>query len=478
MQQRVEFYFTNTALLTTVIIYDWSYITINNTDSQCVFNHSGVLCGRCKPGLSLTLGSSLCQHCSNWYLTLIAAFVGAGIALVIFLISCNITVTEGNISGLIFYANIVRMNHAIFFPPHKSNILTVFIAWINLDLGMQSCFYHGMDGYAMTWLQFAFPLYIWTIVIFIIILSQRYHVVAQLIGKNAVKVLATLLLLSYTKLQRTVITVFSFTYINYPDNIQRGVWLYDGNCENLKRKHLYLFVVAAVFLLVLLLPYTFMLLFIQLLQAKSQWKALFWVNKLKPLFDAYTGPYRDRYRFWTGFLLLVRSILFLIFAFNTLGEPRLNLLVITLASLSLAVLFGALHPVYQKTYCNILELSFYLNLGSLAAATEYITRNNGSVAIVTYTSTSIAFTTFTGIVFFHVYEKAAVHHILMVLRQHNVTSCCRQQEIQDESEEPLQAPEHEYEESNEQTHGQVAQPMPQFCHFNELREPVLEYIHV
>jgi len=49
-------------------------------------------------------------------------------------------VTEGNVSGLIFYANI---NHAIFFPPHKSNILTVFIAWINLDLGMQSCFYHA-----------------------------------------------------------------------------------------------------------------------------------------------------------------------------------------------------------------------------------------------------------------------------------------------------------------------------------------------
>ena len=68
-------------------------------------------------------------------------------------------------------------------------------------------------------------------------------------------------------------------------------------------------------------------------------------------------------------------------------------------------------------------------------------------------------------------------HSFVVMRQRNVTSCCRQQENRDESEEPLQVPEHEYEENNEQTHVQVAQPMPQFCCFNELREPVLEYIH-
>jgi len=91
------------------------------------------------------------------------------------------------------------------------------MAWINLDLGIQS----GMDAYAMTCLQFTFPLYIWTITIFVITLSRRYHIAARLIGKNAVKVLATLLLLSYTKLLRTIITVFSFTDITYPDNSKR-----------------------------------------------------------------------------------------------------------------------------------------------------------------------------------------------------------------------------------------------------------------
>jgi len=93
-------------------------ITINSTDTQCLFNHSGILCGGCKPGLSLTLGSSLCQYCSDQYLALLAAFAAAGVVLVIFLLASNTTVTEGTVNGLIFYANAVRLKHTIFYCLH------------------------------------------------------------------------------------------------------------------------------------------------------------------------------------------------------------------------------------------------------------------------------------------------------------------------------------------------------------------------
>jgi len=45
----------------------WSLITINNTDTQCLFNHSGILCGGCKPGLS-TLHCWLHLQQLEWYL--------------------------------------------------------------------------------------------------------------------------------------------------------------------------------------------------------------------------------------------------------------------------------------------------------------------------------------------------------------------------------------------------------------------------
>ena len=67
------------------------------------------------------------------------------------------------INGLIFYANIFAMNSATFFSP-PTNVLTVFIAWLNLDLGIETCFYDGMDAYTKAWLQYAFPFYVWVLV--------------------------------------------------------------------------------------------------------------------------------------------------------------------------------------------------------------------------------------------------------------------------------------------------------------------------
>ena len=95
---------------------------------------------------------------------------------------------------------------------------------------------------------------------------------------------------------------------------------------------------------------------------------------------------------------------------NSLGDPSLNLLVITLASLSLAVLFGVFHPVYKKRYCNILEFSFYLNLGAVSVATLYVSTNNGNQAAVIYTSTGVAFLTFACTVLFHIIQSDLSSH--------------------------------------------------------------------
>ena len=37
---------------------------------------------------------------------------------------------------------------------------SVFLALLNLDFGIETCFYNGMDAYGKTWLQFVIPVYI------------------------------------------------------------------------------------------------------------------------------------------------------------------------------------------------------------------------------------------------------------------------------------------------------------------------------
>ena len=321
-------------------------------------------------GLSLVLGSSKCLHCSNFYLFLVIVFALAGLMLVTFLIVCNLTVSEGMINGLVFYANVVHINRSIYFPSTETNPLAVFIAWLNLDLGIETCFYNGMDGYTKAWLQFAFPIYIWLIAGLIIILSRKYRIAARLSGRNAVKVLATLFFLSVAKLGRATITSLSYTSIHYSDSLQVSVWLPDANVRYLQGKHIPLFITAVVFWL-LVFCFIIVLTFIQCIQKKSDTPPLFWVNKLKPLFDAYTGPYKDSYRFWPGFLLFL-SILFFLFTLDCLDEPSTKLTLTAIGCFFILAISWAFHGVYRKWPLDTIESMSVLNLGLLSMITNYI----------------------------------------------------------------------------------------------------------
>ena len=410
------------------------WVHLDHPDQQCAQGRSGILCGRCKSNLSLTFGTSQCLECTNAYLALLLTFALAGLMLVLLLIICNLTVSMGTINGLIFYANIVWVNHAnIFETPNIfgvrvfQQVLAVFIAWLNLDLGIETCFVHGMDAYIQTWLQFAFPFYIWMIVAVIIYLSRRSITVVKLVGSSAVSVLATLFLLSYAKLQRTVIAAFSFTYIQnyYQVGRSRAVWLYDGNVPFLQGKHIALFLMALAVTLLFILPFTLLLLFAPCIQASNCFLVQRVKMKLTPLLDAYQGPYKDNFRFWTGLMLVVRSILLVGFGLNILGDPDINNLLIIVVLSCLVAGTGIRGIVYKNTIIHVTEISFLLNLIILSGWTIYNSRHRptgdsaaGQAALVC-TSTGIAFATFVCILTYHTYLrlKSAKLHLYFRRRQ-------------------------------------------------------------
>ena len=393
-----------------------TYLAVDDSDKQCNYNRSGLLCGRCSENLSLALGSSRCLQCSNSYLSLLAAFAFAGVALVLFLLVLRLTVATGTINGLVFYANIVRVNSAIFFQLQITNtpakliaiVFSVFIAWLNFDLGIETCFYNGMDAYVKTWMQFIFPLYVWALVGMIIVGSHYSGRLARVFGRNPVAVLATLFLLSYAKLLRTVIAALSYTSLEYPNNSQVAVWLYDGNIRYLNGKHIPLFTAAMVCLIFLFLPYTMLLIFSQWLQAKSHWKIFSRINSryVKPFLDAYHAPYTNKHRYWTGIMLFLRLVLFLISAVNVLRDPSVNLLTIasiTIAILTLPAVLGS--RIYKTWSLGLLETSFILNLTILAVATLYIRASGGNQNAATFTSVGIAFVTFTCTIIYHCVQQ-------------------------------------------------------------------------
>ena len=129
--------------------------------------------------------------CSQWVL------------LIFFLIACNFTVSEDTINGLFFYAHVVHRNSDSFFPApahvvHRNsdsffpapagasnaNIFRLIIAWLNLDLGFEVCFYKSMSQYQKTWLELGFLFYVWSLELLIIVLSHRYIFFTRLFGRN------------------------------------------------------------------------------------------------------------------------------------------------------------------------------------------------------------------------------------------------------------------------------------------------------
>ena len=384
-------------------------ITNNDFDKQCSYNRAGKLCGKCQKKFSMVLGSSQCRQCSNLNLLLILVFALAGLALVFILTTLNLTIAEGTLSGLVFYANIVWYNHSLFIGTHekKRNLLSNFIALINLDLDISICLYDGLDAYQKAWLQFIFPTYIWTISIIIIYLSRKSQLIAKIASKNAVKVLATLVLLSYTKFIQASVRVFAYTNLGgcHSDESTK-LWLVDANIDYFEKKHLILFTVAVLFV-ALSLPFMIMLLFIKPLLCVSHKRPFWWIQSLKPFLDAYTGPYTDNGRFWPGLLLLARVTISVVGGISFLESPEKQNLVGLMIIMLLLAISKVTHPgLYLKSLQDLLETFFLLNLGILYLASLHSSIHNTTKHKDYYSIlVGLAFVVFVGIVLYHVWLK-------------------------------------------------------------------------
>ena len=247
-----------------------------------------------------------------------------------------------------------------------------------------------MDAYAKTWLQLAFPLYIIILAVTLSAMSHFSETLTRYRTNNLIPLMATVLLLSFTKFFRVMLTALSATQLDYPDGSHELVWLMDPSITYLKGKHIPLFVVG---LLIGLLStaYSLLLFF-------GHW-VLQWSNirqnRVMALFDAYYAPFTPKNSYWLGLLLLVRPLLFIVSAANLPGDPRVNLVsIITVLVLLLTLKVIVTGRIYKKWQVDMLETCFIINLALFASFTFYATDNNGNQAAVAYISTGVATVTF------------------------------------------------------------------------------------
>ena len=382
---------------------------LNGADAQCAYNRTGVLCGSCIQKSSLSLASSRCLPChSHWsavFIVIVLAAILAGILLVTSLLALNMTVSVGLINGFILYANIVSAGSAVFVPSSEPSFLLVFVAWLNLEVGIDVCFIDGLDSYIKTWLQLAFPLYIIFLVVMVIIVSEYSPKFARLIGrKDPVSTLATLILLSYAKLLSVTITALSYATLDYPDGKQEIVWLSDGNVKYFQGKHIPLVLVALLIILIGL-PYTILLFLWQWIVRAPRWKVFKWTRntKLNAFIASYHVPHNSKYRYWTGLLLLVRVVLYVTASVTESANPQTFPLISSIFIGGLILFKGVFElRVYKNSLVDIVDTVLYFNLLDLAVFTLYDFKADPTKqTAVAYTSMIITFILFIGSICYH-----------------------------------------------------------------------------
>ena len=99
--------------------------------------------------------------------------------------------------------------------------------------------------------------------------------------------------------------------------------------------------------------------------ACQQFKRIWMFVQNEIIFDAFGGPFKDKYHSWPGLLLIIRLILLLLTSFN--NNTSISTASIIICVLFIVSLIANFRGIYQKWYNNLIETF----LGLLCAMSAY-----------------------------------------------------------------------------------------------------------
>ena len=212
----------------------------------------------------------------------------------------------------------------------------------------------------------------------------------------------------------SAIAVLSFAKLKYPDSSYRWVWLHDGTVDYLRGKHIALFVVA-VLILIVGITYTSLIFFWPWLLHHQNETVFRWARsqKLHHFMAPYHALYNINHRYWTGLLLLARITLYLVFTLNASNDPGVNLLAIV--ALVSAVLFLKAHVgrIYQSNVIDWIEVMYYLNATIFTSVQLYLLKagNNEAVEMTASVSGVVIIILFSMTILYHMYRECGAKYV-------------------------------------------------------------------
>ena len=194
----------------------------------------------------------------------------------------------------------------------------------------------------------------------------------------------------HTKILRIVSSVLFFysTITHLPSKHTTLVWSVDANVPLFGVRFTILFIVCLILFLILV-PFNVILLFTRTL---SRFR---FINKFKPLLDAYQGPYKNTFYYWTGLQLLMRAVFFGISSL----DRNINI-IISILLLSAIIRLGAMQP-FKIKYKTYQEMLLFFNLHGLYVSLLYSQLQGNANSTVVNVAITSAVVHFSFIIVYH-----------------------------------------------------------------------------
>ena len=356
-------------------------VNILQTDYVCTGNHHGMLCGQCKVGYSVVIGSEECHICSNTSLYVIAIYIVGGVLYVLFLYVLRWTIDSGTVGGLVFWLDIISIIN-IPLPLKTYNNIVKYVFCITHLLSFQwtmpACLFDGLTALHRHAFLFAIPVYLWFLVAVIVLISRCSSTIANITVNSSVQVLATLMHLSVSKLFLTSITTVIPTQI-YIDSGNTSstyssmwVWYTDGSVLYGKNVyHIALIIISSLTLCLFIFPY----IAIGLLGEKYVYRCIC-SQYLRPFVESLCAPYKEKTGYWFGVRLIVLTLMYSIHIFFQGKNFDIQLLLFTVILGTFIIAQAILMP-FKNKFLNALDLWFMILLeGNFIVYMYCITRKD------------------------------------------------------------------------------------------------------
>ena len=352
-------------------------------DNQCRSRRSGVACGSCTDGYTLSFDSTDCvpvNNCTAGHTILIVTITliyWIAVVIIVF-VMMHYKVSIGYLYAVTFYYSIVDilLSQNLYVSPALFMTVNIMSSTAKLTpqfLG-QLCLAKDMSGIDQQVIHYIHPLAVSFILLIISFLARCSYRLSAFISREIIPVICFLLLLSYTSLATTSLMLLrSLTFVDVDT-----VYTYlSPDIEYFHGRHLVYAITAILFMISIVAGLPLLLSLEPFVNGKINF------TKIKPLLDQFQGCYKDRYRCFAGYYMICRLVIILIIISNSSSYFSNQYLLSATCSM-IALLHLTVRP-YADNMLNVLD-GIVLQLLVLITALPLLDTYNSNTGLgITFT---------------------------------------------------------------------------------------------